>query len=149
MDLTAALADMIEDARVLGAEARLRFDVQLQSGVHLSADRALLHTALFNLLTNAIRYNEPAGRIEFRVQAERGEIRFTVGNTGPGIPAADQPKIFERFYRTQRVERPRGDGIGLGLSLAREIIRAHGGELSLRESRPGWTEFVVTLPTHR
>lgn len=73
-------------------------------------------------------------------------MQFTIGNTGPGIPAADHPRIFERFYRARRPEQSRSDGLGLGLSLAREILRAHGGELVLQESRGGWTCFVATLP---
>lgn len=147
MDLSAALADMIEDARVLAAGAQLQFEVQIQAGVTLAADRALLHTAVFNLLTNATKYNEPGGRVEIRLRAEGGQIRLTVGNTGPGIPAVEHPKIFERFYRAHHAEQPRADGLGLGLSLAREIIRAHGGELTLQESRPGWTCFAVRLPS--
>ncbi len=105
----------------------------------------LNNAAFFNLLTNAIKYNQPEGRVEITLEHPSGEIGFRIGNTGPGIPVADQPRVFERFYRVGRADTPRADGIGLGLSLAREIVRAHGGELSLQESRPGWTCFVVTL----
>jgi signal transduction histidine kinase len=146
VDLSAELEGMIEDARGLAAATRLIFDVQCPPGLRIEADRALLHTALFNLIGNAIKYNEPDGRIEIRLETAADKIVFTIGNTGPGIPPADQTKIFERFYRVRRVSEPRADGIGLGLSLAREIIRAHGGELSLNESRPGWTSFAVTVP---
>lgn len=143
VDLSAELEGMIEDARVLGAAAQLQFDLHLASGVRLAADRALLHTALFNLIGNAVKYNEPNGRVEIRLQAERDQIVFAIGNSGPGIPSADQPKIFERFFRVARADQSRADGIGLGLSLAREIIRAHGGDLTLAESRAGWTSFVA------
>jgi two-component system, OmpR family, heavy metal sensor histidine kinase CusS len=143
VDLSTELEGMIEDARVLGVAAQLQFDLHLPSGVRLAADRALLHTALFNLIGNAVKYNAPNGRVEIRLQAERDQIIFTVGNSGPGIPPADQPKIFERFYRVARADQSRADGIGLGLSLAREIVRAHGGDLSLAESRAGWTCFVA------
>jgi len=143
VDWSAELEGMIEDARVLGAAAHLQFDLHLPSGVRFAADRALLHTALFNLIGNAVKYNEPSGRVEIRLQAEPDKIIFTVGNTGSGIQSADQPKIFERFYRVARADQSRADGIGLGLSLAREIVRAHGGELTLAESRAGWTSFVA------
>jgi heavy metal sensor kinase len=145
VDLSAELGDMIEDAHVLAAEARLTFDVQVQPQLSVEADRTLLHTALFNLINNSIKYNEPNGRIVIRLQSERDTVSFSIGNTGPGIPSADQPKIFDRFYRANLAGDSRVDGIGLGLSLAREIVRAHGGELLLKESRPGWTCFVVTL----
>ena len=113
--------------------------------LEVEADRTLLHTAVFNLISNAIKYNEPEGEISIRVETVDEETVFSVGNTGPGIPAEDQPRIFERFFRVSRANSPRSDGIGLGLSLAREIIRAHGGELSLKESRLGWTCFVFSL----
>ena len=66
-----------------------------------------------------------------------------------GIPLADRSRIFERFYRVSRASLPEIGGLGLGLSLAREIVRAHGGELSLKESRAGWTCFEVTLKPER
>ncbi len=115
VNLSAELEGMIEDARVLGADARLRFDVQLPPQLRVEADRALLRTALFNLITNAIKFNEPAGRIAFRLEPAQKKILFTIGNTGPDIPPADPPKIFERFYRVNRVNNPRVDGVGAGL----------------------------------
>jgi heavy metal sensor kinase len=145
MDLTSELDAMIEDARVLAADARLQFEVELPPQLLVVADRALLHTALFNLILNAIKYNETDGKIHLRLERTESQIVFTIGNTGPGIPRADLPKIFDRFFRVHQVKNPGIDGVGLGLSLAREIVRAHGGELSLYENRPGWIYFKVTL----
>lgn len=146
VNLSVELADMIEDARVLAADTRLRFEVQVQPDLCVTADRALLHTALFNLIGNAVKYNLPEGRVEIRLAADTDQIRFDIGNTGPGIPPADQPKIFDRFFRVSRTGDARVDGIGLGLSLAREIVRAHGGELALQASAAGWTSFQLHLP---
>ena len=146
LDLSAELEGIIEDARVLAADSRLRFDVGIQAGILVKGDRGLLRTAIFNLISNAIKHNEPDGKIEVRLAAAGDKINLAIGNTGPGIPAADQPKIFERFYRVGRGNAPRVDGVGLGLSLAREIVRAHSGELSLTESRSEWTCFTVSLP---
>lgn len=148
VDLSAEVEAMLEDARVLAAETRLAFEVDIQPAVRLEADRALLHTALFNLILNAIKHNEPDGKISVRLSAANHKAIFTIGNSGPGIPPADQPKIFERFYRVARTGPSYKEGIGLGLSLAREIIRAHGGELSLQESRTGWTVFTALLPAN-
>jgi heavy metal sensor kinase len=145
VDLSAELDAMIEDARVLAADARLQFEVKLPPQLLVMADRALLHTALFNLVMNAIKYNEPDGKISIRLDAAGNKIIFEIGNTGPGIPPADERKVFERFYRAARSSSPRVEGIGLGLSLAREIVHAHGGELLLKENRPGWTCFKMTL----
>ena len=145
VDLSEELEAMVEDARVLAAESSLQFDLGIQPNLQVAADRTLLHTAIYNLIGNAVKYNEPNGRIALGLEAVDHGVAFTVGNTGPGIPAPDQPKIFERFYRAHRSAGSQTDGIGLGLSLAREIVRAHGGELSLKESRPGWTCFVLSL----
>jgi heavy metal sensor kinase len=145
LDLGAELEGMIEDARVLAADLRLAFDVQVQPKVRLEGDRALLHTAMFNLITNAIKYNEPDGRISLTLMATDKQVLFTICNTGPGIPFAEQPRIFDRFYRVGRAGGSRADGLGLGLSLAREIVRAHGGELALRESSPGRTCFELRI----
>jgi signal transduction histidine kinase len=72
---------------------------------------------------------------------------LTVGNTGPGIPASDLPRVFERFFRGDPARtRDRTSGVGLGLSLSREILRAHGGELILSRAECDWTEFTATLP---
>jgi len=146
VELSMEMEFMIEDARVLAADARLQFELKLEPQVWVEADHTLLHMALFNLINNAIKYNSPKGTIAIGLNACGGQTVFTIGNTGPGIPAADQPRIFERFYRVNRASSPKVEGIGLGLSLAREIVRAHGGELSLKESRADWTGFEVILP---
>jgi two-component system, OmpR family, heavy metal sensor histidine kinase CusS len=137
---------MIEDARVLATDLRLQFEVELPPKLPAEVDRALWHTALFNLINNAIKYNEPDGKVSIRLTTMGSKIVFDIGNTGAGIPTADESKVFERFYRVAMPRSQRVDGIGLGLSLAREILHAHGGELLLMENRPGWISFRVTLP---
>ena len=75
-----------------------------------------------------------------------GEGLVAIGNTGPGIPPDEVGRVFERFYRADKARNRRVDGTGLGLNLAREIARAHGGDLLLTESRAGWTAFELVLP---
>jgi two-component system heavy metal sensor histidine kinase CusS len=145
LDLSAELEGLIEDARLLASEQNLSFDLQVQPQLWVQGDRALLHTALFNLLSNAVKYNQPNGRVSVTLAATADEAVLTVGNTGPGIPPEDQPHVFDRFYRVRRSAGPTPEGLGLGLSLAREIIRAHGGDLRLEASRPGWTCFELRL----
>lgn len=145
VELSAELEDVIDDARVLAESSRLRFEVAIERGLRVQGDRSLLRTALFNLIGNAIKYNESGGVLSVRLTVADQRIVLDVANTGPGIPPAEQEKVFERFHRVRRAGESSADGIGLGLSLAREIVRAHGGELSLAESRPGWTRFSVSL----
>ena len=93
------------------------------------ADWPLLRQAVLNVLQNAVRYNEPDGWIRITLDSQAGEIALEVCNGGPGIPEADQPRLFDRFFAGRRRPQPDLEGAGLGLSLAREIVRAHGGTL--------------------
>jgi signal transduction histidine kinase len=135
---------MIEDAQILAAESKVQFKPQIQAGVKVRADRGLLRMALLNLIKNAVRYNEPGGLVRLSL-VERNEVELTICNTGPGIPPADQPRIFDRFYRVSGSDARSADNLGVGLSLTREIILAHEGRLLLKESRPGHTCFTVSL----
>lgn len=107
VELSAELEGMIEDARVLAAGTHLRFDVHLQPHQTIAADRALLHTALFNLLGNAIKYNEPEGRIEIRLETVGDQAILTIGNTGPGIPSSTRRKCLNDSTASVR-RTPRG-----------------------------------------
>ena len=148
--LSADLEAMIEDARVLAADSRLQFDLKIEPGLRVRADRSLLRMALLNLLNNAVKYNGPGGSVGVTLAAAGNLAVLTLCNSGPGIPAADQPRLFERFYRADQSRSRTQDGLGLGLSLAREIIHAHQGKLVLKESRPGRTCFeVVLVPLRR
>jgi heavy metal sensor kinase len=145
INLSADLEAMIEDARVLAADAQLSFDVDVPAGLWVQADRGLLHMALLNLLNNAVKYNEPGGSVGVALAAADSQVLLTLCNSGPGIPAADQLRLFERFYRADQTRSRTTDGLGLGLSLAREIVHAHRGKLLLQESRPGHTCFQLSL----
>jgi two-component system heavy metal sensor histidine kinase CusS len=145
VNLSAVLENLVEDAKILAEELQLQFEVELPPQVILQADRPLLESALLNLLTNAVKYNQPGGRVRVRLEPGVANLLLEIGNSGPGIPPAEQEKIFDRFHRVDAMRGRAVDGIGLGLSLAREIIRAHGGELSLEESGAGWTRFKAVL----
>jgi two-component system heavy metal sensor histidine kinase CusS len=145
VDLTDMLENILEDARILAEEQALQFEVQLAPRVIIQADPALLHTALLNLLTNAIKHNEPGGRVSLHLEDAGNHRVLDVGNSGPPIPTEEQSKIFDRFHRVEATRSRLVEGFGLGLGLAREIIRAHGGELTLVESGAGQTRFRAVL----
>jgi heavy metal sensor kinase len=145
VDLTLMLEGMVDDLKVLAEPSRLDFEADLGAGIAVLADPALLRTALLNLFSNAVKYNEPGGLVRARLTARGEQVVFELGNSGPGIPEADQARIFTRFHRGDSARQRTIDGVGLGLSLAREIARAHGGELKLLQSRDGWTSFGLTL----
>lgn len=147
-DLSAMLRNVAEDSAALAPQ--LEFEHAIAPAVIVQADAILLEQALQNLTGNALKYNRAGGIVRLELKVERSWVRLTVGNHGPGIALTDQTRIFERFFRGDPARsRDRTSGVGLGLSLSREILRAHGGELVLGRTEPDWTEFVATLPTTR
>lgn len=145
LDLTEELRSMLDDAQVFCEERQIKITADVQPNVVVNGDRGLLRTAIFNLIDNAIKYNEPHGKISVSLRTESQVVQLRIGNTGPGIDPADQSKVFDRFFRGATALGEQRPGSGLGLSLAREIALAHGGNLTLIESRPGWTCFELTL----
>jgi signal transduction histidine kinase len=146
VNLSDELGDLLEDAHVLAGDKNLAFESHVQPGLIVQADRALLKMAVFNLLSNAVKYSEPNGSTRVELSQKGDLLVLMVGNSGPGIPTEEQGKIFTRFHRARREGDAPVDGLGLGLSLAREVVRAHGGDLKLLESRPGWTAFQLNVP---
>lgn len=143
-NLTRLLEGVIEDCRLQAPH--LTVEQNLAPNVEVPADAELLEQALQNLATNAIKYNCDGGKIRFELTTEKQSALVHVANTGPAIPESDRERIFERFYRADKSRSGRVEGTGLGLSLAREIIRAHGGALGLARTGEDWTEFAVSLP---
>jgi two-component system, OmpR family, heavy metal sensor histidine kinase CusS len=145
VDLSELAEAACDDAEILApALAVLR---GIEPGLSVAADGDLLRQVVQNLASNAIKYNQPGGHIRVTLRrAPGGGARLTVENTGPGIPPEDREKVFQRFYRADKARNRNVDGAGLGLSLAREIMRAHGGTLTLDDSPPGLTAFTLTLP---
>jgi signal transduction histidine kinase/outer membrane murein-binding lipoprotein Lpp len=145
VDLNLLLREVLEDTAVLAEDAHLELQTEPLPEVTVSADPALLRLALLNLLTNAVKYNEPGGVIRVSAELAGDGVVLRIGNSGPGIPADDQPRVFSRFHRANRGLAQRVDGIGLGLSLTREILHAHRATVELKESRRGWTLFEVRM----
>ncbi|HET8654332.1 MAG TPA: ATP-binding protein [Longimicrobiaceae bacterium] len=107
------------------------------------ADRDRILQVLSNLVGNAIKFTPPGGRIEVRAEEKEGGVRFSVSDTGPGIPPDDLPQLFQPFWQARRGS---VEGAGLGLAIARGIVEAHGGTI-WAESAPGvGSTFCFTLP---
>ncbi len=128
------------------AEAGMTVDRMVPAGLRLKGDRDALIQLLINLLTNAIKYASGEKRILVTAAEEGGSVRLAVQDFGPGIPPAEQKKVFRPFYRVGGELTRRAPGSGLGLALVREYAEAHGGQVRL-ESRPGeGARFEVVLP---
>lgn len=142
-DLRRLLEGSLEDARVLGAKTNLEIDPRIPETLPMKGDREMIALTLQNLIENAVKYNRPGGKILVSAQQADHAVQICVGNTGRSIPPEQAPHIFERFYRARGDEQTPGHG--LGLSIARELARAHGGDLTLTESKEDWTEFCLRL----
>ena len=133
IDLTDLLENAMEDTRILAARLELTFETQIEPGLRVQGDPHLLGTAVHNLLGNAVKFNQPHGRIIVQARSEGGQIGIVIGNTGSGILDEDQPRIFERFFRGRHAGSEAPEGSGLGLSLTPEVLHANGGEIILHE----------------
>lgn len=130
---------------LVAEEAAGRADVEVhgRSGL-VEGDRRLLRRLTRNLIENALRHGEPPVDVEL-APTPKG-VRLSVSDRGPGVPDAERERIFEPFYRPEG-EASAGGGIGLGLSLVRQIARRHGGEVRCEGREGGGTRFVLELPT--
>ncbi|MFH0787852.1 MAG: ATP-binding protein [Pseudomonadota bacterium] len=109
------------------------------------ADPTRIYYVFSNLLSNALRYTPPGGTITFSARAEGKEVRFSVTDTGKGIPSQYLPRIFEQFFRVPDQEKE--SGAGLGLAIVKEIIEAHGGTVGVESQEGKGSTFIFTLKT--
>ena len=112
----------------------------------VAGDTRRLQEVLQNLLDNAIQYTLPNGKIILSAENRNDEVVFTVSDTGIGIPTADQPRIFERFYRVDAARSREAGGTGLGLSIAKHLIEAHGGRIWVQSEIGVGSKFHFAVP---
>lgn len=121
-------------------------DVRLETdlvSVAASVDPTRMHQVLANLLSNALKFTPSGGVVTVRLRAQPEEVILQVTDTGPGIPADELPRIFDRFFRG-RDAKARGSGIGL--TVVRELVAAHGGEIAAWSEPGTGTTFTARLP---
>jgi signal transduction histidine kinase len=144
VNISETLEAVCEDIEILAPH--LTANKYIDSDVWVMADADLIRQVIQNLTNNAIKYNHEGGSITLRLLSEGPVVTFTISNSGRSIPREDRNMIFDRFYRGDKARSRRIDGFGLGLSLAREIARAHRGNLVLEDTPNGITTFTLALP---
>jgi PAS domain S-box-containing protein len=112
----------------------------------VTGDATRIAQVVDNLVSNALKFTHPGGRVELIASRHNGAIRIEVADTGMGIPEVEQPRLFDRFFRTERAQASAIAGAGLGLSIAKAIVEAHRGQISFRSVEGHGTTFVVDLP---
>ncbi len=143
-DLAALTGACVEDASIVADPRRIRVESTLPREAPGRIDPIRFSQILSNLLDNAVKYNQEGGEVRVSLKDAGDTWRLSIANTGPGIAPEHQARLFERFFRAEHTAEESGQG--LGLSLARELARAHGGDVVLVRSGDGWTEFAITLP---
>jgi signal transduction histidine kinase len=150
LDLTRLLSDLVRDLASAAGDRSLSVTSEIpEKPITAFVDADRFRQVFHNLFENAMRYTPAGGAIRVRLSEAPGEARMDVSDTGIGIPAQDQPFIFERFFRSDRARRAYTGGSGLGLSIVRWIVDAHKGTIAV-ESAPGkGSTFTVRLPLIR
>ena len=140
------LSELVENAAedIEFMAPKLKIKTHIEKGVTIPADPALLNQVIRNMTSNAAKYSPANGHATFTVEKDTREVRFILTNTAPPIPDEDQSLLFDRFHQVEKSRTTAGSG--LGLSLAREIARAHGGNLVLNPYTDGMVSFTLNLP---
>jgi two-component system, OmpR family, sensor kinase len=144
-------AECVRSMRTLAARKQMTVRYVGGDELPMRGDEALLRRLLLNLLDNAIKYTPAGGSVTVTARAENGSYVVEVEDTGGGVPLESKSRVFDRFYRAQRA-RELGDpssGAGLGLAIAKWIVQAHAGTLTLEKSDPTGSVFRVMLPAAR
>jgi signal transduction histidine kinase len=145
IDLAAAIRTAVELARPGFEMARIHVATEVPDVLLARADPDGLAQVLGNLLQNAIRYTPSGGRVAIRAERRAADLLVSISNTGDGIPAADLPHVFERFYRVDKSRGHARGGAGIGLAIVQQVVEACGGRVGV-ESDQGSTRFWFSLP---
>jgi signal transduction histidine kinase len=140
-DLAALLTEVVASHRAVADEAGVTLDVDVSDLAPASVDPARIRQVVANLVANALRFTPAGGRIGVAASADEGAVTVRVEDTGKGMDPDEVEHAFDRFYRS-----PGSTGSGLGLSIARNLVEAHGGRIGLTSEPGGGTTVEVTLP---
>lgn len=147
LDLTELVVSVAEDIKVLAQDKSISVGLEVPpASVWVRGDKQRLRQVLFILGDNACRYSQAGGAIFITLQAEAQDVSLSINDRGIGIPAQDLEIIFDRYYRSTNARRSAEDGTGLGLPVAKSIVKAHEGQISVVSSEGAGTTFTVTLP---
>ena len=147
LDVAKFLRESVTDWSMRSAEKKIALTANVTPGTPtISADAFRLEQVMGNLIENAIKYTNTGGRVTVRAFAMDDGVEIRVEDTGLGIPAADVPRIFERFYRADKGRSREHGGTGLGLSIVKHIVLAHGGNVFAESEVGRGTSIILRLP---
>ena len=144
-DVVELSRDVVPVRSIGEPEARIVF-VEKRSSVTGAWDPDRIQQVIDNLIGNALKYSPPSGKVTVTVDTIDGQGVISVADQGPGISEADRQNIFGAFFRTSEATSSQAPGLGLGLYICRELVRAHDGTIEGLEAAGGGAEFRVSLP---
>jgi signal transduction histidine kinase len=145
VSLSNLAGSIVETVQVLAEDKDVKLEASIEPGVQVTGDSLRLSQLLLNLLDNAIKHSSPGQTVRMSVQ-KNGSAVLQVEDTGCGISEEDLPHIFDRFFRTDRSRSRQVPGSGLGLSISKWIVDAHGGSIHVASRLGSGSTFTVELP---
>jgi len=150
MDIRTVAATVHDNSRPAARTRGVRLELDTDpSDRTVWGDAHRLEIVLTNLVSNAIKFTPPGGRVLIRVRDLDDRVRVEIEDDGPGISEQDLPRVFERFFRSDRSDRRRGGGVGIGLALAKELVELHGGAIGVESELGRYTIFGFEIPFGR
>ncbi|WP_437948943.1 CheR family methyltransferase [Sorangium sp. So ce296] len=147
VELAPLVSHVAESAQTLGPTPEVHLDLPAPAEpMVVNGDAARLEQVLMNLISNAFRHANGSSKIDVRLRHAGGTAELDVEDYGPGIPSADVPHVFSSFYQVERPRNNSSGGMGLGLFICKEIVRAHGGQIFVRSAEGKGATFTVRLP---
>lgn len=146
-DLSQLANGILEELETARAEKNITLTRTYPDSLPLQTDTKLVRIVFQNLVTNALRYTPEGGSVTVTMGIEKGEAHIIVSDTGVGIPAEEQGKIFSKLYRASNAQKIEASGTGLGLYMSKALVEALGGAIGFTTKEGEGTTFTVTLPT--
>jgi signal transduction histidine kinase len=146
-DYANLVSDVVEDARLEATAQNKQVDWQYTAALNIRADQELLHSAIENVVRNAVRFTAVGTAVELSVQQQTDKTVLTIRDHGPGVPEDELAHLFEPFYRiTQQARERDTGGYGLGLAITSRVIKAHNGQVTARNAPDGGLIVTLSVP---
>ncbi|MDK2903185.1 MAG: hypothetical protein PWQ93_1104 [Clostridiales bacterium] len=146
VDLDKLINETLKVLRPLAVAKNIKLNYRCEEGMYIKGDAPKLKQMLINLIDNALKYTPEGGSVDVRLYKKDGRALIEVVDNGIGIPEADLPYIFDRFYRVDKARSRSTGGTGLGLSIAQKIVHLHNGTINVESNEGEGTRFFIELP---
>ena len=146
LSLTELVREVARDLASAAASREIRIAVDANGDIPVAADRRRLGQIIRNLLDNAVKFSRDGATVRVYAGRDGGGAFFSIVDEGPGIPRAEQEKIFQRFYQIDRSRSKTRPGTGLGLAIVKHLVQLHGGRIDLESEVGRGSTFRVQLP---